>query len=189
MVSSFFFFYEDLFGFPGFAQNAIKTKKRTCFLWQCAHFSWALDSSGSCCFFMCGLALAYGSTFPSIFQFFSWTVRALQVLSSSFSAKLPRESPRSSSQACAECVWQVLAPGKISFLAWCEPKPSTCAGAGICVWKAVAAGACWPCRGWAQGAGRQQRAAASAQLHNARFLWFMLSVKSRGWITAFAGTP
>lgn len=150
MVSSYAFFYEDLFGFPAFVQSIIKTKPWTCFLWDSVCWSWALYSDGSRCSFMCGLALVYGRTSPSMFQFFSRLVKALSVLTGSLpassSAKLPEEWPRKCIQACAECLWQVLAQRKISLLAQCEPKPYTCACARVSVCRDVAEDACWPCR-------------------------------------------
>lgn len=139
-------FHEDLFGFPGFGQSTIQTKKWACFLWECLCFRWALDSDPSCCSFMCSLALVYGSTFSGIFQFFSWMVKALSVISCSLhassSAKLPPEWPRNSIQACAECVRQLLAKAKISRLVQNQPKPYMYAWACVCVCRDAASGAC-----------------------------------------------
>lgn len=120
-----------------------------------------------------------------LLQFFSWLVKALSVLSgrlhASSSAKLPKEWPRKCIQACTECLWQVLAQRKISLLAQSEPKPYTCGCARVSVCRDEAEGACWP---WQAGPewSRQQPCAV---LHSVP-LWFMLSVRSFGWIVAFA---
>lgn len=139
-------FHEDLFGFPRFGQSTIQTKKWACFLSECLCFRRALDSDPSRCSFMCGLALVYGNTFSSIFQFFSWMVKALSVISCSLhassSAKLPPEWPRNGIWACAECIRQLQAKAKISCLARSQPKPYTCAWACVCVRRDAASGAC-----------------------------------------------
>lgn len=84
---------------------------------------------------MCGLALVYGSTFLSIFQFFPWVAKAVSVISCSFpassSAELPPEWPGRAFRLSAECVWRPLAKAERSCLAQSQPKPHTCAWVSV----------------------------------------------------------
>lgn len=83
--------HEDLFGFPGFEQSIIQSKNWAFFLWECAldgHLTQIHPAVP-----LCALALVYGSTFLSIFQFFPWVAKAVSVISCGSPAGPSAEGP------------------------------------------------------------------------------------------------